>query len=675
MPPRYFPPSLYKTRRCNRYTDNGEPIENIHGLGCFRSSKDCTYVHPDEPEWENAQPPLLKGYPPPHPSARPPSPYGPPRLPSPPLKVEPRERIPSISSAHGAHGDRDVDMHPPRGPRGHSPAPSIASSSARRPSYVASGARTRDEEKDDERGRYRDDDRRRSDERRYEDRSRDRDRRRDDDRYRDRDDEYRRRRDDRSRDRRSRSSSRGHGRSSSSRHRRPSSARPPPKVLTEEEKRKLWLKRIDLLSKTVQSRSEHLRLHEDMKKYERLTKSAQYESMPVEDKVALQKLLESATSRFQEKQHQLNRLAGELIPEDFWPHAQRAQHAADPGYQKIIETLAGLRGEVERLHGALASVQASQPSTAVTAGPSAPTAATAPASNPEPGEISNDAPSRPKKRRRLSTDASVRVPDLSAGEAEQMQDQLAELTHRISELRNDFLQYDSKIADEVEAELDYRLAGLKLGVGGEEDKSADPELQEKLQTLLDRTRSVDEKSTEALADLTTIKSEGQKVEEERAILQTKNDAITKSIEETLAKFAEMSQTLAAHRTEIHALSQAITAIGAQGSHPPLPPAPLTAEEIVEAIRPQLLNATRDDLNAILEDVRAHIQKELQEQSKSVSGDLMTQMGPVVRSVEWISAWIDRIRGPNSTIVTTSAAGSSTSASASTSTDKGKGVAR
>lgn len=134
----------------------------------------------------------------------------------------------------------------------------------------------------------------------------------------------------------------------------------------------------------------------------------------------------------------------------------------------------------------------------------------------------------------------------------------------------------------------------------------------------------------------------------------------------------MSKTIADQRAEIHALSQAITAIGAQGSHPPLPPAPLTAEEIVEAIRPQLLNATRDDLNAILEDVRAHIQKELQEQSKSVSGDLMTQIGPVVRSVEWISAWIDRIRNQNTTIVTTSTAGSSASA---TTTDKGKGVAR
>lgn len=286
------------------------------------------------------------------------------------------------------------------------------------------------------------------------------------------------------------------------------------------------------LKRTVQARSEHLRLHEEVKKYERLTKSAQYETLPEEEKAALHKLLESTTSRFHAKQTELNGLAGKLVPDDFWPFfAQRAQQTTDPGYQEMIRTLAGLREQVKGLHGALASVQPSQPLTAATAGPSTSTAVAAPASNPEPGEISNDPPARPKKRRRVSVDASARVPDLSAGEAEKMQDHLAELTHRISELRNDFLQYDSKIADEVEAELDYRLAGLRLGVGGEEDRPADPELQQRVQRLLDASKVADEKTTQALADLADLKTKGQAEEEERALMQTQRDAVAKSLEE------------------------------------------------------------------------------------------------------------------------------------------------
>ncbi|KAI0372860.1 hypothetical protein BV20DRAFT_963270 [Pilatotrama ljubarskyi] len=687
-------PYRWKTRRCNYYKDNGQPRRLRRGiLGC-PNGLHCEFVHPEDSGWEDAPsshpPPLSLVYPdspepssdapvpPPSTSARPPSPCGPPRPPprDPPL----RERVPSTGA------DRDFDERiasRPQHPRAPSPAPSIASSSGSRmprTTYVASGARrpSEDRERDDKRPderRYRDDDRRRAEDRRYEDRSRERDRRRDEDRY--RDDDHRRD-GDRRRDRRSRSGSRTR-RPSTSAHppsrpsdmydrdsQRRTSPPPPRKELTPEEKRKLWLDRIKLLSGAVQARSEHIRLHEDLQRYERLTKSTQYENLPEEDKAALQKLIAATTSRFQEKQQELNRIAGQLIPEDFWPFAQRAQQAADPGFQMMTEVLASVKRDVQELHGSLASVHTSLPSAAATAVPSGPT----PAPKPEPGEITGNTTTRPKKRRRLSTDQGGDIAALSSSELEKMQDRLAALTHRISDLQNDLLQYDSRVADEVEAQLDYRMAGLRLGVGGEAEPLADPEAQRRVEQLAQDVALAQSRTAEAEAELAKLQSYGQTRDEKNTSMQKENDALRKQIDELQANHAEMTKLVNEQRTEIGALNAAVTAHISRPPNPPLPPGPLTADAIIEAIKPRLLLAARDDLVPILEEVRAHVEKQLQEQSSQVSGELMAQMGPVVRSVEWISAWIERIRGPNG------APNPATSTAAtSAAVDKGKGVAR
>ncbi|KAI0362348.1 hypothetical protein OH77DRAFT_1515607 [Trametes cingulata] len=458
--------------------------------------------------------------------------------------------------------------------------------------------------------------------------------------------------------------------------RRTSDPPPPRKELTPEEKRRLWLDRIKLLSVAVQARSEHIRLQEDLQKYERLTKSAHYESLPDEEKAALQKLIAAATSRSQEKQQELNRLAGQLIPEDFWPFAQRAQQAADPGFQMMTEALAIVKKDVEELHGSLAGVQAILPSSAAAVGSAANTAATAsapapaPAPKPEPGEITGDATARPKKRRRLSTDGGAHIAALSSAELEKMQDRLAVLTHRISDLQNDLLQYDSKVADEVEAQLDYRMAGLRLGVGGEAETLADPEAQKRVEKLSQDIAVAQSRTAEAEAELAKLESYGKSRDEKNASMQQENDTLRKQIEELQANHAEMTKMVDAQRSEIGALNAAVTAYLARPPNPPLPPGPLTADAIIEAIRPRLLVAARDDLIPILEEVRAHVQKQLQDQSSQVSTELVSQMGPVVRSVEWISAWIERIRGPNGP---PNPAASSVAAAASA--DKGKGVAR
>ncbi|KAI0332122.1 hypothetical protein GY45DRAFT_1344906 [Cubamyces sp. BRFM 1775] len=549
-----------------------------------------------------------------------------------------------------------------------SPAPSIGSSAGSKPRrpYVASGARRREEEEG-----KRKDERRRDEERRHDDRSRDRDRRRDEDDYR------------RDRARGSRSPSRTRHASSSDHHHRHSDSHdasmsmppPPKKELSPEEIRKLWMERIRLLHEAVQVRSDHLRTKEDLLKYEKMTKSSLYETLPDDDKTALQNRISVTSARLLEKQRELNCIAGQLIPEDFWPHAQRIQQQSDPGYQKMTTVLAALKEDVQKLYASVGSIQTLQSSATA----SEPTPA--PSAQPEPGEITAEASSRPKKRRRVSVDGGVQIPDISSADMESMRERLAALDGRIAELRNDILQHENRIAEEVEAHLDYRMSKLRLGVGGEADKPADPELQSKVEQVQKDFADVQSRATQAVEQLTALEAHSQSRDERNAALQQQSDALRAQIEELEAGQAKTTAMLKEQQKAIDALRAAVTTYISRPPDVPLQPGTLTADTIIEALRPRLLLASREDLIPILEDARLQIEKQLQDHTSQVNDELVSQMGPVVRSVEWISAWLERIRGSAAASSSAAAAAATTTttttstAAGSASVDKGKGVAR
>ncbi|KAH9901606.1 hypothetical protein C8Q73DRAFT_678352 [Cubamyces lactineus] len=659
----YHKSTSYKRFRCYWYRDDSVPRASTTGLIGCPSGDHCGYVHPNDPEWPYSpsgrllppnvlpDPPTSARGPPPPPStsAPPPSPRGPPPPPPPPV----RERVASSSSTSGQRTPidrdrerdqgRDDDMARKKYGRGRSvsPAPSIEStgSKPRRP-YIASGARRREEEES-----RRKDERWREEERRHDDRSRERDRRRDEK-------DYRRDRD------------RGNS------HQASTSMQPPPKKeLSPEEIRQLWLERIRLLSEAVQVRSDHLRTKEDLQKYERMTKSSLYETLPDDDKTALQTLISTASSRLQEKQRELNRIAGQLVPEDFWPQAQRIQQQSDPGYHKMTTVLAALKEDVQQLYDSVGSVQTLQQ----TATESEPTAG--PATQPEPGEITAGPSSRPKKRRRLSVDGGLQVPDISSADLENMQERLVALDGRIAELRNDILQHENRIADEVEAHLNYRMSKLRLGVGGEAAKPADPELQSKVEQVQKDFSDVQARATQAVEQLVALEAHSQSRDERNAALQQQNDALRQQIEDLETSQVKTSAMLEEQQKTIDALKAAVTTYISRPPDVPLQPGYLTADTIVEALRPRLLVASREDLLPILEDARLQIEKQLQDHTSQVNDELVSQMGPIVRSVEWISAWLERIRGSASASSAATATTATSTAAGSASVDKGKGVAR
>ncbi|KAI0724029.1 hypothetical protein C8T65DRAFT_628260 [Cerioporus squamosus] len=681
MPKHLWKGPMWKKRRCYWYDNDGAPLPNRHHVdkkGCELGAT-CNYAHPEDPQWAKASKsvsayggliprstsPSTYGPLPPPPGMPPPPPPGPPPA-STTKELPPRsvERVVSASSAHGSDRDRDRDRDsatrsPSRTrygrPRDTSPgASSIASSSAPRVRKTSSYSSLPPAERrrEEERMRYRDEDRkrddgrRRDDDRRYDDRRRDRedDRRREDER---------RRRDDRSRERGSRSTS-------------PSRSRRPREV-PEEERRRIWMERVKFLTDSVLARGELVRLHEDVLKYERLSKSVGFERLESADKAAMEELIATTKQQAQAKQAELDATLSKLVPSDYYPFvAPPSSRASDAAFDKMTQSLSALRRDVEALFAHVEKLRAAAASITLPP-PVAPAATAGPSSKPEAGEIPAD---RPKKRRRLSieqsSEPSTQVSDPTAADFDVLKDRLVSLDGRIAGLENDMRQYDNNVADEVEAQLDYR--GVSRSLNG----ASNAELTERYEKLERVVGDAGNSAGDITTGLEQLKLNGVAQDAKYDDLQKENKVLQAHITKLQETQTEMMRKLEEKRNTLEALTAAVTAFISQPPQPPAPHPP-SAAEIATTIQPRLLRAVRDDIQPLLSDLQAEIDKLLKDQMNEVNGSLMAQISPTIRAVEAISAWVDRFRQPPAVgnAATTAAPGPSTSVSV----DKGKSTAR
>ncbi|TFK91247.1 hypothetical protein K466DRAFT_660232 [Polyporus arcularius HHB13444] len=631
----------WKTRRCYYYDNDGTPLTRYDDKKGCHLGTECSYAHPEDKQWAMASVPMNRGR---SGRSRSHSPYGPPPpppgMPPPPppsttkeLPPKSIERVLSASSAHGSDRDRDRARSPSRTRHGRPRdsslgASSIASSSDTRIRNTSSySSLPAPERREEERMRYRDEDRkrddgrRRDDDRRYDDRRRDRedDRRREDER---------RRRDDRSRERASQSTSRSHSQR--------------PREVPEEERRRIWLDRVKVLTESVIARGEIVRIHEDVLKYERFSKSVGYELLEGADKVAMEELIATMKQRAQEKQAELDATLSKLIPSDYYPFvAPPSSRSSDAAFEKMTQSLSALRRDVEalfahveKLRAVAASVTLPAPAATV-----APTAIAGPSSQPEAGEISAD---RPKKRRRRSidqsTEPSTQVSDPTAADFDVLKDRLVSLDGRIAGLENDLLQYDNNVADEVEAQLDYR--GISRSLEG----ASNAELTERYEKLERGVGDAGSSAGEITAGLEQLRLDGVAQDAKYDDLQRENKELQAHIIKLQQNQTEIMRKLEEKRNTLEALTAAVTAFISQPPQPPAPQ-PTSITEIVSTVQPRLLRAVRDDIQPLLSDLQAEIDKLLKDQMNEVNGTLMAQISPTIRAVEAISAWVDRYRQP------------------------------
>ena len=426
-----------------------------------------------------------------------------------------------------------------------------------------------------------------------------------------------------------------------------------------------------LLSESVLVRTEYIRLQDDAQTYERLRNSAQYEQLPAEDRIELEKLVEDTKNAFKQKRIELNRTVARLIPRDYFPFAQPPERQSDSAIIEMHNILSALQDDVKVMHEAVGKLLA---------------VPLLPATSSREASVAESIGDRPRKRRRLSVepgpsraqDANSDQAGPSIQELEAMKDGLTELTGRISNVENDLEQYSSKVRDEVEAQLDYQLPDFGVPTG--KDKKTHVELTKDVDTLRGDVDAAEQRSETVLAALAKLKVGEDEEDDTRTHQIKQNEKLRQTIAEvrhvcidsfrTLLTVVllqmeeyqkEMSKKLEAQTQEINALSVAVRAYISSPAQFPSAPPQLSATEIIATVRSPLLVELRQKMQPLLDDARADIEKRLQQQLDQVNGTLLSQITPTMRAVELVSSWVEKVSATpgTPTPVTTTASSAST----------------
>ena len=275
------------------------------------------------------------------------------------------------------------------------------------------------------------------------------------------------------------------------------------------------------LTESVLARADIVRLREDVVKYERIAKSAGFERLESADKAAMEELIATSKQRAQAKQAGLDATLSKLVPSDYYPFATApSPQTHDAAFDKMTQSLSALRKDVEALYSHVEKLR----TTAASLQTSPQTLTPAPVATspkPEAGEITADS-TRPKKRRRLSVELSnepsTQVPDPTAEDFDQMKDRLLSLDGRIAGLESDFRQYDSKVTDEVDAQLDYWGISKSLGGG-----ASNAELTDNYQKLEQQVAEAGGQTTDLIEHLKQLKIDGSKQDDRYDDLRKEND--------------------------------------------------------------------------------------------------------------------------------------------------------
>ena len=110
----------------------------------------------------------------------------------------------------------------------------------------------------------------------------------------------------------------------------------------------------------------------------------------------------------------------------------------------------------------------------------------------------------------------------------------------------------------------------------------------------------------------------------------------------------MTEKLELQAKEIGALKEIVLACVSRTQRDDMPVlGPLQMKAITDMLRPELLTAVRHDMQPSLASAHQDITKMLSEHANEVRGTLTASLDPTARSVEAISAWVERIRNPAS----------------------------
>lgn len=226
-----------------------------------------------------------------------------------------------------------------------------------------------------------------------------------------------------------------------------------------------------LLTDATIARGEHLKLTQEMEKYQRLIQSARYSSISDEDQERLNVRMSEVTGRLDAKKDELNSLLPRLIEADFWGATVHSPPKLDEFRKEVQNIVADLRKNMEKLHEQYEELR--------TKGL---TSSAGEHMDIDASMQGDEGP--PAKRRRLSTGGTPSVPSNEVikrdgtqhADAHDLDERLKEVEDRITELEISGIERDNTLLEEVEDIVRHRIdeeqGRLKIDAPAAKDPAA-----------------------------------------------------------------------------------------------------------------------------------------------------------------------------------------------------------
>ncbi|KJA24239.1 hypothetical protein HYPSUDRAFT_65728 [Hypholoma sublateritium FD-334 SS-4] len=417
---------------------------------------------------------------------------------------------------------------------------------------------------------------------------------------------------------------------------------PPPPEPSKEEKAALWEERIKLFSESTKAHERCDTLQEEYDTALRATKSTLFESLRTEDQERLRGQLAELARRRDDAQATYQTLRGKLLDTPSWPvappPAAREDHERHIELVKYVSELNDTVATMKGLLGEIMPYSYKQP--------------------PEPPALSDgeldgrmdvDTPvegagagaqgSRKRQRVDDAADDTERRnfaqhdPDMpTQQELDQCREQLVVFEDQVKSLRNEIAQYELDNAANMAHIVSSKAQEIEAA-RQKEQRVRDRERRERDAAMRAKIAESQEKVAGCESDITEMAVDVANMMSDVHTLQIELDEETRKRDESRQKMLQLEERLqgyiATQKTTSATLDTLRTALKAYTTRPPSPPmspAPVAAPYLLETLREPLLDAVRNEMRPLVEQMRTNVEELVAEKNKLVFEATWTKLG-------------------------------------------------
>ncbi|KAH9043224.1 hypothetical protein EDB85DRAFT_1885599 [Lactarius pseudohatsudake] len=413
------------------------------------------------------------------------------------------------------------------------------------------------------------------------------------------------------------------------------SSQPGDDVMTPEQRRAVWERRITLMADATKEFMELEKLGQDMQMRRRQIQSPGFAALPSDVKATFQTGLTSAESAYQKKKDSFNSVVNKLSETDFWPPVPSQKAGELEAKLKEAKTLlGGLADGVGQLYKRIESLyeQRSGGSSAKRSGPD------------EDVEMADGA-SRTKKRRRLSINGSDdATPSDIREDVESIKNTIREIDDHLHEVENDISQHSCHVMELLEVKIEEKIEEIarNADVSSLVEVRLGPQTTKTFQAFSESFAQADREIGELAQEVSELIPKLDLLKRENDLFKQDEAASKELLAELVKADQENAEALARLQAEAESLGSTLKAQANRATRSsPLPTYPLP-KPFMDAITTSVQQQVHEQILPILAETRTDTERIAKARDmdlyEKLVGDKTDQSSKLA---QLISAWIER----------------------------------